>query len=190
MEPRQAAASGSARGLRRIDLFRYFPTFYTRRRRRLEPPHPFLPPALADDPDLHDDVTLVHDVLLPAFDRFDQRAKLEQNRHRRQQVLLILGGMLTTVFGAVQAALASQAWPGIVVAGVGAATAAVASVGRQSGALDAYLGNRLKAERLRSTAFAFLAGLHDVEHDTSADPECWLREQVTDISYEERATHR
>jgi hypothetical protein len=172
--------------LRRVALFAYFPTVRAPR----GPTSPLLSSAHDEDPDLHADLVLLESVLFPTYERFDQRARLEQNRHRRQQVLLIVGGLLTTVFGAVQAAAATQAWPGIVVSGVGAATAAVASVGRQSGALDGYLANRLKAERLRSTAFTFLAGSARSEGTESGDPECWLRDRVTGISYEQTAGPR
>jgi hypothetical protein len=99
----------------------------------------------------------VESVIYPSFASCDQEAQVEQNRYRWFTVLAILGGLLTTTFGAVQAWLQSVAWPGVVVATLGAATSAITTVARRQGSLDNYLSARIRAERLRSLAFEHLA---------------------------------
>jgi hypothetical protein len=71
-------------------------------------------------------------------------------------VLAIVGGLLTTTLGAVQAWLQSAAWPGVVVATLGAATSAITTVARRQGSLHNCLSARIRAERLRSLYFEYL----------------------------------
>jgi len=121
-------------------------------------------------------------VVVPLYDECNTEALLEQNRHRRQQVLLLIGALLTTSFGSIQAALAGSVWPGIVVAIVAAATSAVSSVGRRSASLDRYLDFRRRAERLRSLYFRHLAGSID-----GAEPRASraaLQEQAVALRYD------
>ena len=94
---------------------------------------------------------------MPAFCEYDIEAQREQNTYRRQQVILIVVSALTSGFGAVQAALGHDAWPGIVVGALGAFSAATASLAQERRAQGAYLDSRTKAERLKATAFAYLA---------------------------------
>jgi hypothetical protein len=96
-------------------------------------------------------------VVYPAFAACDGEAQAEQNRYRWFTVLAIAGGLLTTTFGAVQAWLQSAAWPGVVVATLGAATSAITTVARRQGSLHNYLSARIRAERLRSLYFEYLA---------------------------------
>src|SRR5205807_1598910 len=84
-------------------------------------------------------------------------ARREQNRYRWFTTLAIVGGLLTTVFGALQAWLRADPWPGVVVATLGAATSALTTVARRQGCLHSYLTARLRAERLRSLYFAHIA---------------------------------
>ena len=51
-----------------------------------------------------------------------------------------------------------MAWPGVVVATLGAATSALITVARRQGSLLNYLTARVRAERLRSLYFEYLAG--------------------------------
>ena len=51
-------------------------------------------------------------VVVPLYDECNTEALLEQNRHRRQQVLLLIGALLTTSFGSVQAAPPDRCGPG------------------------------------------------------------------------------
>jgi len=175
--------------LRRIAMFARFPRFMPRADPAGDPVATLLvdeedePVALSracgEFPALSDALAELQDVVVPLYRECDAQALLEQNRHRRQQVLLIGGGLMTTTFGLIQAVLVGQVWPGIAVASFGAATAAVASVGRQSAALDGYLTNRLRAEQLRSVYFHYLS----LEADRHPSRHAELREQVTAIRY-------
>jgi hypothetical protein len=71
---------------------------------------------------------------------------------------MVAGALLITVFGAVQAGLRAQSWPGILVGLLAAATGAVTATARQRGTQGAYLKARVKAERLRGLYFTYLAG--------------------------------
>jgi hypothetical protein len=119
--------------------------------------HLLMPNAGSRYPTLQQRLTDADKVVYPAFASCDQEAQAEQNRYRWFIVLSILGGLLTTTFGAVQAWLQSVAWPGIVVATMGAATSAITTVARRQGSLDNYLAARIRAERLRSLYFEHLA---------------------------------
>lgn len=107
-------------------------------------------------PALADDFAFLDEHLLPAFVDLDRRAQREQNRFRRQQLLILLGGAITTVLGAAQAALADAAWPGLLVAVTGAAVGALTFVARRRDSLSRYLSARLRTEQLRSVYFAYL----------------------------------
>jgi hypothetical protein len=131
---------------------------WPRLRLRTSPPSPPLGvdaalrfPALA--PGIDD----AQRVVYPAFAECDIAAGREQNRYRWFLVLAIIGGLLTTVFGALQTWLHSTPWPGVVVATLGAATSAVSSIARRQGSLDSFLAARIRAERLRSLYFEFVA---------------------------------
>ena len=119
-----------------------------------------MPPVPVEDhkryPTLADDFTFLHEELVPAFLELDRRARREQNRFRRQQLLIFVGGSATTVLGAVQAALSDVAWPGFLVAVTGAAVGALTFVARQRGSHRTYLHARLRAEQLRSLYFRYL----------------------------------
>ena len=185
-----------ARRLRRIAMFARFPRFLPRPDVAEDPTATLLvdqadaPVALdrasAEFPALAEALAELQEVVVPLYRECDSQALLEQNRHRRQQVLLIGGGLLTTAFGLLQAVLIGQVWPGIAVASFAAATAAVASVGRQSAALDGYLTNRLRAEQLRSAYFMYLAS----EADRHPGRHLELREQATAIRYGELGAAR
>jgi hypothetical protein len=173
--------------VRRLTLFRRLPKLFGAPTPTVDEDFP-LPTAEAVS--FADDLAVLDEALIDHFTELDRTAQIEQNRHRRQQVLLILGGLLTTAFGATQVALPDQRWPGIVVAGVAAGTSAVASIGRQSGALDGYLRNRLKAERLRSLYFTYLAGPTGEEVADPAARRCALQDAVIDIRYSESGPTR
>jgi hypothetical protein len=96
-------------------------------------------------------------IVFPAFAALDMAARTEQNRYRWFTTLALVGGLLTTMFGALQAWLQSHPWPGVVVATVGAATSALTTVARRQGSLQTYLTARIRAERLRSLYFEHLA---------------------------------
>ncbi len=129
-----------------------------RPRLRPAPPGPLLGPR-ADDryPALRRRIEEADRIVFPAFAALDMTARAEQNRYRWFTTLALLGGLLTTMFGALQAWLHSQPWPGVVLATVGAATSALTTVARRQGSLQTYLTARIRAERLRSLYFEHLA---------------------------------
>ena len=123
------------------------------------PPEPLLDPDAASRyPLLREQIVDADRLVYPSFAECDMTAQIEQNRHRWFTVLAIGGGLLTTVFGALQAWLQTVAWPGVVVATLGAATSALITVARRQGSLLNYLTARVRAERLRSLYFEYLAG--------------------------------
>jgi hypothetical protein len=126
---------------------------------RPEPPDALLDPDAARRyPLLRQQIVDADRLIYPFFAECDMTAQIEQNRHRQFTVLAIGGGLLTTVFGALQAWLQTVAWPGVVVATLGAATSALITVARRQGSLLNYLTARVRAERLRSLYFEYLAG--------------------------------
>jgi uncharacterized protein DUF4231 len=135
--------------------------FKRRPRLRLTPGKPELFPGGSGDsyPALKADLDAIGELVAPAFAGYDLAAQREQNIYWRQEVLVIVIGALTSAFGAVQAALGDQVWPGVVVTLLGGLSAAVVAMATQRGAQRAYLDNRTKAERLRAAAFAYLAEL-------------------------------
>jgi len=113
--------------------------------------------ARAEFPELAPDLAVLDDVLVPTFSRYDTQALRAQNDYRRQQLVLIGGSALATIFGVLQAASAGGSvfgWSEAVLAGLLAPVAVAARGGR---AHRRYLASRLKAERLRSEYFVFLA---------------------------------
>jgi hypothetical protein len=123
------------------------------------------------------------EVIYPAFAEYDRQALIEQNRYRWFVVSAIFGGLLTTVFGAVQAWLQSTQWPGVVVATLGAATTALTTVARRQGSLQQYLTARLRAERLRSLYFQHIATPPPLDSDDQTD-RLDLETQVARVRYE------
>jgi Protein of unknown function (DUF4231) len=108
-------------------------------------------------PPLSEQIADADRLIYPFFAQFDVTAQVEQNRHRWFTMLAIGGGLLTTAFGALQAWLQTAPWPGVVVATLGAATSALTTVARRQGSLQNYLTARVRAERLRSLYFEYLA---------------------------------
>jgi SLOG in TRPM, prokaryote len=108
-------------------------------------------------PSLREQIAEADRLIYPFFADWDTTAQIEQNRHRWFTVLAIGGGLLTTVFGALQAWLQTVAWPGVVAATLAAATSALTTVARRQGSLHGYLTARVRAERLRSLYFEYIA---------------------------------
>ncbi len=137
------------------------------------------PEQLSEYPGLADDLRIWVEQLEPRFRRLDHRAKILQNQFWRQNVALILGGLVATVLGAVQAArgggvellAAVQA----VLTGV---LAGVTVLVRSRRAQEGYLNARLKAERMKSEFYLFLARAGVYAGDARM---ARLREQVEDI---------
>jgi Protein of unknown function (DUF4231) len=137
-------------------------------------------------PNLVPDFQLWRDEFEQRFRRLDHDAEIIQQQFWRQQVALILGGLLATALGAYQAA-----WGGGL-EGVAAAQAVLTGVltgltalVRSRRAQQGYLTARLKAERIKSEFFLFLARVGDYAGD---DREARLRQQVEDIAEAEGVT--
>ena len=129
-------------------------------------------------PALAADLAVIDEIIAPAFSSYDIDAQHAQNIYHRQQVILIGAGALTSGFGAVQAALGHDAWPGIVVGVLGAFSAATAALAQERRAQRAYLDDRTKAERLRAAAFAYLAELPPF---SGTDRRAKLAQAVADV---------
>jgi hypothetical protein len=122
------------------------------------PSGPVIPPtARATYPALADDLDTLGQVVTPEFARLDGAALRDQNRHRRQQVLVLLGSAVITALGGIQAALPDARWPGLALAVAGVLLATSSRWAREQSNLDSYLGARVKAERLRSLYFQYLS---------------------------------
>lgn len=156
-------------------IFRRWP------RLRLKVITPVLIPADRSEryPALAADLAVIEEIIVPAFSSYDIDAQRAQNIYHRQQVVLIGVGALTSGFGAVQAALGHDAWPGIVVGVLGAFAAGTAALAQERRAQRAYLDNRTKAERLRAAAFAYLAELQPF---SGTDRRVKLAQAVADVA--------
>ena len=141
---------------------------------------PFPPEAEAEFPALAGRFADLATHLKPAFTEHDEAAARYQKSHRRLRLVLILGAMVTGVFGAVQAAYETASWPGITLAIVGAATVAISGYERQTAPLNKALRERTKAEELRSLYFGYLGGLH-LAHAAA------LEKAVAEIRYGQEA---
>ena len=115
------------------------------------------PKTAADYPELADDITTVDQEVGPDFRKADLAALGHQNRYRRQQVVLILGSALLTGFGGLQAVFPEQRWPGLVLGLLGALLAVLSTAVNELNALEGFMSERVKAERLRSACFRYLS---------------------------------
>jgi Protein of unknown function (DUF4231) len=148
---------------------------------------PVLPPD-ADElyPQLVPDFQIWRVELERPFRRLDHDGQLLQQQFWRQQVTLIAGGLLATGLGAFQAANGGGN------RGVAAALAVLAGLltgltaqVRARRAQQGYLTARLKAERIKSEFFLFLARAGAYAGD---DREQRLRQQAEDIADAEGVT--
>jgi hypothetical protein len=117
-----------------------------------------IPPGARESyPALADDLELLDTVVLPAFQESDLAALRHQNSYRRQQVTILVGSVVASGLGGLQALLTDQAWPGVLLALLGVALAASSHATSELGTQNDYLAERAKAERLRATYFRFLS---------------------------------
>jgi len=150
---------------------------------------PFLPDegdrasyaALADDLDFWDA------NIKQRFRDLDHEAQRLQNRFWRLQLTLILGSATATILGAVQAATGGGhvglAIASAVISGLLAGVTVLVGDGR---AQQRYLGARLKAERIKSEYFLFLAGAGEYASDATRRHD--LESQVDKIEASEGVT--
>jgi uncharacterized protein DUF4231 len=120
--------------------------------------HPVIPTAeRARYPALAEDFAVLDDVVAKAFEKSDLSALRNQNRYRNQQLLALGGSVITSGLGGLQALLADRHWPGIALAVCGALLALSSALMRELRTQQAYLAERVKAERLRALHFRFLS---------------------------------
>jgi hypothetical protein len=124
------------------------------------------PQSLDDYPWLRTDLMAWPGELERRFRQLDHRAQILQNRFWRQRVLLIGGGLLATSLATVQAA-----WGGghvilaVLQAVLTGLLAGLTVLIRSRRAQQGYLSARLKAERIKSEFYLFLARAGDYAHD-------------------------
>lgn len=141
---------------------------------------------LEEYPALRDDLAVWCEQLESRFRRLDHRARILQNQFWRQHLALIAGGLVATSLGAVQAAVGG----GVVGLAVAQAVLAGALAGltvliRSRGSQQGYLTDRLRAERVKSEFFLFLARVGDY---AAGDPVAMLQQQVGEIEAAEGVT--
>ncbi len=140
---------------------------------------PVIPPGVDDEfPTLQEDLAVLHEDVTPAYSTYDAEALKEQNSHRLQQVVLLVGSALTSGLGGIQAMVSDQRWPGILLGGLGFVLGVFGIWVKRHGALDRYLHARLRAERLRALHFRYLARSGSYSGDSRRDA---LREAVSAI---------
>jgi hypothetical protein len=143
-----------------------------------------------DYPALASDLTVWLTDLEPRFRTLDHQAQILQNQFWRQNLTLILGGLVATSLGAVQAA-AGGGLVGVAVAQAVLTTllAGLTVLIRWRHAQQGYLAARLTAERIKSEFFLFLAGVGDYKmgDDVAGSREARLLQQVKDIEAAGRA---
>ncbi len=135
---------------------------------------------------LAQDLTVWCEQLEPRFRRLDHRAQILQNKFWRQRVTLIAGGLVATSLATVQAAMGG----GIIAlavaqAGLTGLLAGVTVLIRSRRAQHGYLTARLKAERIKSEFFLFLAR---AAYYSEGDPVTRLLQEIDDIEMAEGAS--
>jgi hypothetical protein len=123
------------------------------------------PAAQSEFPEFADDFAVLERELLPHFRALDGEALSRQNQFRLDQAVLIFGGLLAAVLGAIQAAAPEMPWPGAAECVVAAVLTAIAFRQRELHARERYSASRLKAEALRGEYFLFLGRLSPYDHD-------------------------
>jgi hypothetical protein len=120
------------------------------------------------------------------FRLLDHRAQILQNQFWRQHVALIVGGLVATSLGAVHAAVGggveALAVAQAVLTGV---LAGLTVLVRSRRAQYGYLTARLKAERIKSEFFLYLARVGDYR---TVDARTTLEQHVRDIESAESVT--
>lgn len=135
---------------------------------------------------LDKDLKVWDDLLKTRFRRLDHTAQVLQNQFWRQNVALIIGGLLATSLGAVQAVLGGGVvGVAVVQAVLTGALAGLTVLIRSRRAQQGYLTARLKAERIKSEFFMYLARVGDYG---GPEPGGRLLRQVQDIEAAEDMT--
>jgi hypothetical protein len=168
-------------------LVKRFPSF----RRRSEAGQwpgdwPVVPSAALNDyPALADDLTVWRDQIESRFRGLDHRAQILQNQFWRQRVLLIAGGLVATSLATAQAAVGGgNVYLAVIQAVLTGLLAGLTVLIRSRRAQQGYLSARLKAERIKSEFFLFLA-MADPYQDSARTAR--LLQHVDDIEAEDVA---
>jgi hypothetical protein len=190
---REAPSGGNAdksgrRRFRRPALLARFPKLFWRRGAEQVWPDdpPVVRPAdLATYPALAGDLTVWTDQVERRFRKLDHQARILQNQFWRQHLALIIGGLVATSLGAVQAALGG----GVVGLAVAQAILTGVLAGltvliRSRRVQHGYFTTRLRAERIKSEYFLFLARVGSY---AEGDPVARLEQQIGDIEAAEGA---
>ena len=106
-------------------------------------------------PALAADLAVLDEVVTPAFAELDEAALRDQNRYRRQQVVVLLGSALATGLGGLQAVFPGQRWPGVLLGLFGIAVAFSSHLADEGKTQAGYLEARVRAERLRALYFRY-----------------------------------
>jgi hypothetical protein len=139
--------------MRRPTLLRRFPSLRATGRS-----DPVLPAdTRARYPALAEDVDVLEQVVGPEFAKSDRAALVEQNRYRRQQVVIALGAVLLSGLGGLQAVIPDQRWPGLLLVVLGLTLTAIGRAVGELGTFERFLDERVKAERLRAMHFRYLS---------------------------------
>jgi hypothetical protein len=130
-------------------------------------------------PALAADLAVWDGELESRFRKLDHQAQVMQNQFWRQNITLIAGGLVATTLGAVQSAEGG----GLVGVAIAQAILTGLLVGltvliRARRAQQAYLTCRLRAERIKSEFFLFLARAGGY---SGGDPKARLLQRVGDI---------
>jgi hypothetical protein len=167
--------------LRRITLFKRLPTLRWREPNKVQEIVPS--ETQSQFPDLESDFAILEQELMPSFRRLDNEALRAQNLFRLQQVILIVGGVIATTLGALQAAHTKAVWPGVAEAVVAGFLTSVSYIAREFNEQKKYFSGRLKTETLRGEYFLFLGRMGNYAND--ADRAQSLIRRVADIESEE-----
>lgn len=147
--------------------------------------NPIVPPGTrARFGDLEDDLRFLDDALGAAFEQCDLEALRQQSRYRRQQLLLLAGGVTGAIVGALQAVFTSQVWLGAAVAALALVSVWYARAIQRNQSLRHYVDERTRAERLRSLYFQYVTRVGRYAGETR---EAQLRADVAAVLAEELA---
>lgn len=134
---------------------------------------------LAEYRTLVDDLAVWHNRVESQFRKLDHRAKILQNQFWRQRVLLIAGGLVATSLATAQAAIGGgDVILAVLQAGLTGLLAGLTVLIRSRRAQHGYLSARLRAERIKSEYFLFLAMAGDYK---GAGRVTRLQQRVDDI---------
>ncbi|PRY34572.1 hypothetical protein [Umezawaea tangerina] len=133
-------------------------TIFPKLRYRAPEPVPIIDPGfVVEYPLLADSIHEANRVIAPAFHECEAAAGRERNHARLLIVLAIAAGFTTVSFGALQAWLGTEPWPGVLVAVAGALAAALVAISRRYEASQDDLSAAGRAESLRALYFDHLA---------------------------------